>query len=139
MPTYQSGSLIRAYFSLLAFHTVFSGFFEPKSLHFLVVHQAGDLGYWIIVFTGVLGVISLVDTIVNDVLPEKYSFHNGLNHRHLVFMSLALAQAAEMFVSLHYVYSWGLALFCLLNVVFLTIAAFRDVQIRYKGTKECCN
>lgn len=139
MTNLPRGSLIRTYFSLQALHTAFSGFFESKSLHFLVTQQAGQLGVYVVAFAGALGLVALIDTVVNDLLPPKYSFNNGLEHRHLVFMFLALVQAAELFVAVHYVRSLGLSLYCILNVIFITIAAFQDVQIRYKGTQQCCN
>lgn len=133
------GSMIRTYFSLQALHTAFSGFFDPRSLHFMVTQKAGELGVYIVAFAGALGLVAFIDSVVNDIFPSKYSFNNGLEHRHLVLMFLAIAQASELFVAVRYVRSMDLAVYCVLNITFITITAFQDVQVRYKGIKKCCN
>lgn len=127
-------STLRMFFSLLTLHTWFSGMFEPRSLHFLVTQEAYPVGLWVVTLFGILGFLTFVDLLINDILPEQYSVPFLLKQRHLIFMAIAILNAAEFFVSLKYVASWGLGLYCLLVCSFVAITAFRDIQLRFTDT-----
>lgn len=120
MPT----TVLRTFFALLTLHTWFCGMYENKTLHFMVTQKAGPLGLAVITAFGFLGFLALLDTMVE--LPTLRE------NRHLIFMAISILNAAELFVSLQYISSWGLALYCLLVSVFVAITAILDVYVRYK-------
>ena len=45
-----------------------------------------------VVLMGLLALIAMFDTIINDLLPDKYHFHLPLKVRHLLFFLLAGSQ-----------------------------------------------
>ena len=131
MISVERGTILRGFFSLLTVHTWFCGMFDPRSLHYLVTYKAQGIGLVVISLFGLLGLLALVDTVVNDVMSKKYFLKPLLGRRHLIFMAIALLNATELFVSVQYVFSWGLAMYCLLVCSFVVLTAFRDIRHRY--------
>lgn len=136
MPNVQRSSILRAFFALLALHTWFSGMFDPKTLHFMVTKEAHGLGLFVVTAFGTIGFLALLDVVVNDFMDERHVLPSLMEIRHILFMGIALLNASEMFVSLKYIQSWGLTLYCLLVCTFVTITAFRDIKIRFSGTQH---
>jgi len=136
MISVERGTILRGFFSLLTVHTWFCGMFDPRSLHYLVTAKAQGLGLVVITLFGLLGLLALVDTVVNDVMGKKYFLNALLGRRHLIFMNIALLNATELFVATQYVFSWGLALYCLLVCSFVVLTAFRDIHYRYPDKKH---
>lgn len=139
MPNVQRSSILRAFFSLLALHTWFCGMFDPKTLHFMVTKEANELGLTVVTLFGVLGLLGFLDVVVNDFMCEDRSLPSLMEWRHLLFMGIAILNASEMFVAMKYVQSWGLTLYCSLVSTFVTITAFRDIQIRFSGPQKCAS
>ncbi len=136
MTTKTRGSILRLFFSLLTLHTCFCGLFDARTLHYMVTIKAGVMGTWVIVAFGALGLMALADTFVNDFLPKGYSMLTLQKSRHLIFMSIAILNCAELFVAVRLVESWGLVLYCLLVSSFVVITAFSDIQHRFPGFKN---
>ena len=132
----QYGSILRAFFALLALHTWFCGMFDPKTMHFMVTKEAHGLGLAVVTAFGALGFLALLDAIVNDFMDQDHAMPSLMECRHLLFMGIAILNASEMFVALKYVQSWGLTLYCLLVCTFVTVIAFRDIKIRFSGTQH---
>jgi hypothetical protein len=129
----ERGTIIRALFSLLTIHTWFCGMFDPQTVHYQITERSGFVGVVVVTLLGLLGLLALVDTVVNDMMSQNYFLKSLLGRRHLIFMAIALLYATELYVSLQFVQSWGLALYCLLMVSFLVITAFRDINYRFPG------
>jgi hypothetical protein len=133
----ERGTILRALFSCIALQTWFAGLYEPRSMHFLVTRDAGDFGYWVVGFMGTLGIALLLDTVVNDMLPKRLRLPYLLDNRPYVLMAMAILQAAELYVAAHIMGSWSLAFYCLTLSFFMTVTAFRDVQLRCLGNQKC--
>lgn len=129
MTNTERGSILRTFFALLTLHTWFCAFYEPLSLHFMVTEKAGHLGAIAATLFGWLGFLALIDVVFNDYFPE-YKLPTILAERPNILMAIALMNAMELFVALHYTSSWGLALYCLLVSSFVVITAFLDVHVR---------
>jgi hypothetical protein len=136
MISVERGTILRGFFSLLTMHTWYCGMFDPLTLHYMVTQGAGWVGLGVITLFGLLGMLALVDTVVNDVMSKKFFLNVLLGRRHLVFMNIALLNATELFVSVQYVFSWGLALYCFLVCSFVVLTAFRDIHYRYPDDKH---
>jgi hypothetical protein len=131
MTTQKRGSILRLFFSLLTLHTSFCGLFDSRTLHYMVTVKAGTLGVVVISVFGILGLLALADTFINDFLPKEYKLLPVQEHRHIIFMSIAIINCAELFVAVKIVQSWGLVLYCLLVSVFVVITAYSDIQHRF--------
>lgn len=136
----KRGTILRAFFACQALLIWGSGMFEPQSLHYEVTQSAGLFGVLAVTGMGFFGALALIETLINDVMPCGYTFQFGLNNRHLIFMLMAMFQGAEFFIAVRMIDSLVLSLWCLFNVIFLTVAAFRDVTLRYKkDVIKCAN
>lgn len=133
----ERGTILRALFSCVALQTWFAGMYESRSLHFLVTRSSGDFGYWVLMLLAVLGVVLLMDTVVNDMMHRRYRLEWALEMRPTILMTMAILQAGEVFVATHVVESVALSLHGLIMSVFMAVSAFRDVQHRYKGNNKC--
>lgn len=120
----ERGAVLRTFFALLTLHTWFCGLYEPLSLHFMVTEKAAGLGILAVTMFGMLGLLLLVDAVIY--LPTLRDNRLG------ILMSISLMNAAELFVALHFISSWGLAIYCLLVSSFVAITAFLDIHVRYK-------
>jgi MFS family permease len=61
----------------------------------------GNVGWLAVVALAALGLLGLVDTIVNDLLPDRFRFPFGRRHRWMLFVGMALIVAMFIYVNLH--------------------------------------
>ena len=73
-------------------------YFEPQSLGHLVLLKMDPAARLVLEFIIVLSLGGLVDVVVNDVLPSRFSFRFGARWRHLGFMALSISLASLMFL-----------------------------------------
>lgn len=132
----ERGSFLRAFFALHAILVWFCALYEPRSMHYLVTRDAGLVGRCLAGTFGMLGLLLLLDVVINDFMPKRFKFASALVYRPRMLMAMAMLLGAEMFVAVKRLGSWGLSLYCLLFITFTIITAFRDVQLRYKGVKN---
>jgi divalent metal cation (Fe/Co/Zn/Cd) transporter len=63
--------------------------YEPTSIH---NHAANAAKLPVTLFLGsvLICILAIVDTFINDILPNKYQFKQAYNFRHVIYMALAL-------------------------------------------------
>lgn len=107
---------------------------EPRSM----TAQFADsrAGGFLIAMTGILGIIGMIDVLINDILPERFTWAYARTHRHFVLVALAFCYIASLYTSLDTVKSAGLSLFYCWNAVSLLSLAFVDA---YSRSKESTN
>lgn len=127
------GALLRLYFCTNIILTNLLGFFDHKSLSYQLTSHAGMTGLLVLDLMTALAIFGLVDTFINDVLPDRYTAYHGLESRHLIFMGLALCYAAHMWFGVA-IKSYMIIPYCSLQIIFISVAAFLDVHNRYSPT-----
>lgn len=124
------GALLRLYFCANIILSNCVGIFDPKSLVHQLTEHAGLSGWVVLYGMTALAVLGFADTFINDVLPDTYTSHRGLEFRHLIFMGLALFYAAQMWDGVA-IRSYMLIPYFSLQIAFISVAAFLDVHDRY--------
>lgn len=114
----------RLYVALSVLVNVVVTLLEPSALTARAINASGSLG-WLAVWTlGAVGVVALLDVIVNDLAPDRWRLPSAHRWRHFVYMAIALGE-----VSITYVIAAKLGFTPLLFVYWLDAAA--DVAIAY--------
>lgn len=128
-----AGSVFRLYVSGLAVLTWFIGFFEDRSLGYLVGKtQEGNTVLWIMLVGGVVG---LLDVLLNDyttAFNKPSLFEAAKKYRHFGFTVLAFCHACLLLIAVFRIGSVGLALFSLWNAIFIVAFSLVDAHQRYK-------
>jgi len=111
-------------------------FSEPDSLLHRTIDRAGVLGQ---VATGSLifvTVLSLLDVLINDLLPPKYVLRCAIRYRHTIYMLMSLGCLSMIFVIVrsHGPYS-GLLHFALVAWAALLIAVLDVRERMQEGNK----
>jgi len=91
-----------------------------------------DYGSFLCAATGILGLIGMVDVLINDVLNEKFNWRPAYRHRHLILVGLAFCYIAQVYIGSTSFKSLGLNLFASWNAVSLLSLAFIDAAQRSK-------
>ena len=108
--------------------------FQPETLIYQVAHA--DAFSELIMFSlCLLTIIGAVDVGVNDLLPERFVAKRTLKERHLINMAITLCFAVQMWTCVKYGLPRSILPFYGLLVVLIPIAAFIDIQKRYRFTK----
>lgn len=126
-----SGVALRLYVALIALFSAFVGFVEPRSLMYIIAANGGLAGEILLWAFAVIGALAVVDVIVNDVLPDTYVLKPGLRWRHIIYMSISIAYALELFIGYRYTEVWATFPIFTVHAVFAAIAAFVDVLHRF--------
>jgi len=72
--------------------------FEPLSVTSKILDRAGPSGHLAFVGMIALGVIAIIDVIVNDLMPSRFIFGKAIRHRHFVYMLMCLGCLSTAFV-----------------------------------------
>lgn len=86
-------------FALIALIVVMS-FFEPTSMQYRLSHAAGLPAFASLAVLSILATLALADTIVNDVLPDRYHLGVSLRCRQLIWMFLGATLGGYAYVVL---------------------------------------
>lgn len=90
---------------------IFLGLFTLTMVMFAAVKPSEDAGmFWFaradsvgalsLLSLGLLGVVVLLDAIINDLLPERFHFHIGVKVRQSVWMWIGVTYIAYAFVNI---------------------------------------
>lgn len=93
MKTHFSAAL-RFYVSASVAVTAAIAGWDPYSHHRFAMAEDGYGGLIAMSLLGLLALAGIVDVLINDVLPDRYSMRCTHRHRHVVFMLLAIGQVA---------------------------------------------
>lgn len=106
---------------------------DPNAFMYSVASTSdGASAIWALML---LGACSVVDAIVNDILPERYHWRVALRQRHYILVGMAFCYLAQIYtafeigrhISLAYNYLW--------NASMIMLAAFIDAHQRLKDAK----
>lgn len=89
----------RIFLCLLIFLIIAFSTLAPEVQRITLVPFNGWYAYFARIALGLLAVIALSDTIVNDLLPRKYSLSIKLQHRQLIWMFLACTLVGLAYVN----------------------------------------
>lgn len=93
MKTHFSAAL-RFYVSASVAVTAAIAGWDPYSQHRFAMAEDGYGGLIAMSLLGLIALAGIVDVLINDVLPDRYSMRCTHRHRHVVFMLLAIGQVA---------------------------------------------
>jgi len=94
--------IARFYVSGSILVTAMIAMFDPISQHRAVLMDNGDLvGTVAMILLGALALAGILDVIINDWLPSRFSLHCTHRHRHVVYMVLAIGQVGLVYVLVH--------------------------------------
>lgn len=105
--------------------------YQPETLIYQVAH-ADSFSKLVMVSLCVLTIIGAFDVIINDLLPERFVIHKTLKERHLINMAITVCFAVQMWTCVKYGLSKSVLPFYGILVVLIPIAAFIDIQKRYR-------
>jgi hypothetical protein len=103
---------------------------EPRSM--TAQFAVSGAGGFMCALTGLLGLIGMVDVLINDFLPDRYQWRTARKNRHFVLVAIAFCYIASLYVSLETVKSTALSLFYTWNAISLLSLAFVDAYTRNK-------
>lgn len=87
-------AVLRMYVSSSILVTAYVAAADPSSQHAFAMQEDGMGGYLGIGLMTIFALAGLLDALINDVLPERYSIQCTHRHRHVVFMLSAIGQVA---------------------------------------------
>lgn len=101
---------------------------EPRSLmaQFGTTTGAGMLSS----VAGALGVIGVIDVIINDILPERFQWQAAKHHRHMILVALAFCYVAQLYIAFTAFKSLELNVFYCWNATSLLSLALVDAHQR---------
>lgn len=71
---------------------------EPEWVLNQAIDRAGVTGHIAVMALVALGVLAVVDVLVNDLLPDHYSLHCAMKYRHTIYMLISLGCLSLIFV-----------------------------------------
>lgn len=90
--------LDRLFYSSLTLAIVGTSFFERESMIYGLVQEGGAWAFLSMAALGGFGLVAMVDTIVNDVLPPKWMLHTALRFRQTIWLLIAVTFSGHAFV-----------------------------------------
>jgi urea transporter len=125
-----SGTISRIFLFGLALILGSVGLTDSRSLFSLVAStDQGFILMWVMIILGVVGVI---DVLINDLMPQQFKWRCAHTHRHFLLALMAFCYVAQVYVANSHVKSIGLVIYLLWNAVSLMLVAFVDAHKRSK-------
>lgn len=90
--------LARLLLGALTLMVVGLGLFEAGSLNYRMVQTGGALAQASLAVLGSLAVLTLLDTAINDLLPERWHLQWACRNRHLLWALMAVTYAGYAYV-----------------------------------------
>lgn len=129
--------LARLYLCCSLMVSVWIAFHSPWNQQREILDLIGEGGWLLLTSVAVLAAIGIVDVVINDLLPPRFSMKWADEHRHQVFMALALLLCSMVYINVTKGSSTVLILryslesfFCVGIAVFDTIARVQQVKMR---------
>lgn len=82
--------MLRAYVAVRALLVVMNMLIDPHTLTRKAVDSTGPVGWFAVSALGAVALVALIDVLVNDLFPERFSLPSFFKRRHLVYMALSL-------------------------------------------------
>lgn len=72
--------------SFVSLSVILLTWLEPTSLRFRVIEDSGELGWWFTFAMAFLSVVAILDVLVNDLLPNRYTLPMVMKGRMYAYM-----------------------------------------------------
>ena len=123
--------LCRLYLALNVLFLAMTAGYEPRALLYGAVRGGGSDGVWWVAMVGLLAIVSLFDSVINDLLPAKFQFVWAKNRRHVIYMAMALGLMCMAYVVAVSSGASVVHLFIVVSVVVSVAVAFFDLFNRH--------
>lgn len=141
LPDY-SMALLRFYTGGDAILAWYQSFSDPGARMFRIAqNQDNAIMIWLL---GIIGFLMIIDVIINDLTPEQLNvfgkhinlrWDKALEHRHWLFVMIAVSYAAHPYLSNAAGRSVEGVLFFYWSAIQAIVLAFFDVKLRTRGIK----
>lgn len=125
--------IARIYVAISVLLTALAVMFDPASIHSQAAYAAKLPDT---LFIGAIFVcsIAILDTFINDILPNKYKFKHAYDFRHVIYMALALI-SFSLSAGLLVTFGGSILVGRLwLDSLVATVVAVLDIFARHRGT-----
>jgi hypothetical protein len=122
----------RLFLAALVLTTVTISLREPDSLSHVLMLLGGVPAQVLIGLLAVTAIAALVDAFINDVLPDRYSWHCGIVYRQAAWIALAVLLAGYAWISSRYHAGQWLTVVYALYAARAAGIAFQDLNAEAK-------
>lgn len=122
----------RIFMTLISVTVVTISQLEPRSLSFQMVKAGGFPAKVCMLFLFVMAIVALLDTVVNDMLPEAYVLRGPLGRRRGIWSSLSITYMGIAFVANKEDLGWAVAIFYVLFSIRCAGVAWLDLYYEYE-------
>jgi len=122
----------RLFLTGLSFLAVGVAYFEPSSLSYIMLRIGGFWARLCMLTLFALSVIALLDTVVNDILPQRFTLRRTLGRRRGIWMAIAITYGGMAFVIVKYGSGFWIAAVFFWYAARCAAIAFLDLFYEYK-------
>ncbi len=110
---------------------------EPNSFLYHMVHDGGWLAYFCVIAIGIMSVVLMADTAINDMLPTKYTLEWAIGCRQHMWMTTGLLYSAFAFQLLTSRLSYSWATMLTMYALGCFTLAFIDAATQKMDPRRC--
>ena len=122
--------LLRVYTMLVSGLYYYTSFNYPDTIMYKVAH-VDEFATFAMAIIGALAIVGMIDTLINDIMDERFTFMHALKTRHLVLMGIPICFAVQIFKCVSAELSYAILPYYLIYIVLVPLSAFIDVQKRH--------
>lgn len=121
----------RLFMCALSYAAVSVTMTEPQSLSYILIHAGGWPAKLSMAVLALLTTVACIDTVINDCLPPRYTFHTAMKFRQGVWLFIAVTFAGHASVILRTNDGYGVALVYALYAIRCAAVSFLDLNYQY--------
>lgn len=130
----HAGSAFRFYVGGNAIVSWYVAMTDPRALlHLVAATPEGSALVWSVML---IGAWALVDALINDVLPSRFSWPLAQRQRHFILAGMAFCYMAQLYIAFYTSRPAALLLYYTWNAGAIMVVAFVDATQRAKD-QEC--
>lgn len=122
----------RLFMTVVSMTVVTISQFEPRSLSYQMVAAGGWPARVCMFFLFAMALIALLDTVVNDMLPDHYMLRWPLGRRRGIWMCLSITYMGIAFVANKEELGWAVSIFYVLFSLRCSGVAWLDLYYQYE-------
>lgn len=121
----------RLFMTIVSMTVVSISQFEPRSLSYQMVQAGGMPAHVCMGFLFGAALVALIDTVVNDMLPDRYVLQSALGKRRGLWSCLAITYMGIAFVANKGDLGWAVSIFYVLFSLRCAGVAWLDLYYEY--------
>ena len=122
---------IRLYFCCSTTIASITSLLDPESLGWQLVQEVGPPAQWVMVLLGAMSLLGIIDSVLNDLLPQPIQLRMVLHYRDFGYMLMAAIYAAFVFMAVSRGHTSLLLIRYLVDMTACVYIAVCDVHYRY--------